>query len=368
MRAHQIRNVFRIDFFRAERIHSHAHRLSHADRIGKLYFATVSQLRSYNIFSNVPRHVSRRPIDLRRIFSAESPPTMTAHPAVCIHNNLASRQTRVTHGPANHKTSRGIDVVVGIFIQPLRRDHSLNYMLQNSCPQLIISHGLSMLSGDHHRIHPNHFPFSVVLNRNLRLPIRPQKWKSPILPHLRKPHRKLVRQRNRSRHQLLRLITSIPKHHSLVAGAAGVYSHGDIARLFVDGGDYGAGIAVETVEGVVVSDGLDGAADYVLKIDVGFRRDFSGDDYESGGGQGFTGDAATGIFSQAGVEDGVRNLVGNFVGMAFSDRFGSEQIAILCSQMCSSLNNLRALSSGKQRNIHAVAVGFAMRNGIEKSP
>jgi hypothetical protein len=33
--------------------------------------------------------------------------------------------------------------------------------------------------------------------------------------------------------------------------------------------------------------------------------------------------------------------------MAFSDRFGSEQIAILCSQMCFSLNNLRALSSGE---------------------
>jgi hypothetical protein len=34
--------------------------------------------------------------------------------------------------------------------------------------------------------------------------------------------------------------------------------------------------------------------------------------------------------------------------------------------MCFSLNNLRALSSGKQRKIHAIAVGFAMRNGIEK--
>jgi hypothetical protein len=94
--------------------------------------------------------------------------------------------------------------------------------------------------------------------------------------------------------------------------------------LFVDGGDYGAGIAVEAVEGVVVSDGLDGASDYVLKIDVGFRRDFSGDDYESGGGQGLTGDAAAGIFSQAGVEDSIRNLVGDFVRVAFRDRFGSE--------------------------------------------
>src|ERR1700688_4334891 len=103
VRAHQIGNVFRIAFFRAERIHSHAHRLSHADSICELYLATVSQLGSDNIFRNMPRHVSRRPIDLGRIFSAESPTPMTAHPAIGIHNNLAPRQTRVTHGAANHK-------------------------------------------------------------------------------------------------------------------------------------------------------------------------------------------------------------------------------------------------------------------------
>ena len=51
--------------------------------------------------------------------------------------------------------------------------------------------------------------------------------------------------------------TGIAKHHSLVAGAAGVYAHGDVAGLFVDGGDDGAGVGVEAVEGVVVSDGGD---------------------------------------------------------------------------------------------------------------
>src|SRR5580658_9409427 len=107
-----------------------------------------------------------------------------------------------------------------------------------------------------------------------------------------------MRQRDRSRHQLLILITSITKHHALVAGAAGVYAHGDVAGLFVDAGDYGAGVAVETVDGVVVADGADGAADYALEIDVGFGGDFARNYYEAGGGEGFAGYAAGRIFGQ----------------------------------------------------------------------
>jgi len=118
-----------------------------------------------------------------------------------------------------------------------------------------------------------------------------------MLANFRQPHRQLMRQRNRHRHQLRRLITSIPKHHSLVAGAAGVYAHGDVAGLFVDAGDDGAGVGVEAVEGVVVADGGDGAADYGLEIDVGLGGDFSGDDDEAGGGEGFAGDPAGGIWS-----------------------------------------------------------------------
>jgi hypothetical protein len=75
----------------------------------------------------------------------------------------------------------------------------------------------------------------------------------------------LCARRDGRRHQLQSLIARIPKHHSLVAGAAGVYAHGDVAGLFVDGGDDGAGVAVEAVEGVVVADGLDGAADDLWK-------------------------------------------------------------------------------------------------------
>jgi len=63
------------------------------------------------------------------------------------------------------------------------------------------------------------------------------------------------------------------------------------AGLFVDAGDDGAGVAIEAVESVVVSDALHGAADDLLKIDVGFGGDFSGDDDQAGGGKRFAGDA-----------------------------------------------------------------------------
>jgi hypothetical protein len=116
----------------------------------------------------------------------------------------------------------------------------------------------------------------------------------------------------------------------LIASAAGVYAHGDVAGLFIDAGDYGAGVAVEAVESVVVSDGLYGSADYVLKIDIGFGGDFSGDDDKASGGESFAGDAAEGILDEAGVQDGVGNLIGDLIGMAFGNGFGSKQNTILC--------------------------------------
>jgi len=161
----------------------------------------------------------------------------------------------------------------------------------------------------------------IVLHRNLRLPIRPQVRQLALLPHLAQPHGQLVRQRDRHRHQLRRLIARPPKHHSLVAGAAGVDAHGDVAGLFVDGGDHGAGVGVEAVKGVVVSDGGDDAADQGLEVDVGFGGDFAGDDDQAGRGEGFTSDPAHGIFGQAGVENRVRNLVGDLIGMALGYRF-----------------------------------------------
>ena len=181
-----------------------------------------------------------------------------------------------------------------------------------------------MLRGNDHRIHAQHFTLGIVFDCNLGFSIRTKEGKRSILAHLRESHGQLMRQRDGSRHQLLVLVAGVAEHHALIACAAGVYAHGDIAGLFVDAGDYGAGVAVEAVQGIVVADGLHGAADDLLKIDVGFGGDFSGDDDQAGGSKGFAGYAARGVFGQAGVEDGVGNLIGDLIGMAFGYGFRGE--------------------------------------------
>ena len=249
---------------------------------------------------------------------------MTSHAAVGVDDDLASGEPGVAHGAADDKASRGIDVVLRIFIEQVRRNHGLNHVLQNARAQFVVARRLGMLRRNDDSIHAKNFALRIIFNCDLGFSIRPKEGKRAILANLREPHGQLVRERDRRRHQLLILVDRIPKHHSLVAGAAGVYAHGDVAGLLVDAGDDGAGVAVEAVEGVVVSDGGDGAADDGLEIDVGFGGDFSGDDDEAGGGKGFAGDAAGGIFGEAGVEDGVGNLVGDLIGMAFGHGFRGE--------------------------------------------
>jgi len=128
-------------------------------------YASCTSQRSANFpatifFRNVPRHVSRRAIHLRRIFPAERPAAVPSHPAISIHDNFAAGQSGIAHRPANHKSSRGINVVLRVLIEQVRRNHRLNHLLQNTRAQFLIAHGLRMLRGNHHRIHPHTFPFA----------------------------------------------------------------------------------------------------------------------------------------------------------------------------------------------------------------
>ena len=70
------------------------------------------------------------------------------------------------------------------------------------------------------------------------------------------------------------------------------------------------------------------ASDQRLEIHVSLGGDFAGDDDQAGGGQGFAGHAAERVFGQAGIENRVRNLVGDLVGMAFGYGFRGKKIAV----------------------------------------
>src|SRR5271156_4203798 len=133
--------------------------------------------------------------------------------------------------------------------------------------------------------------------------------------------REAVRELDGHGHQLGSFVAGVAEHQALVASAAGVYAHGDVWRLFMDGADDAAGFSVETEFGAGVADVANDFACQVGKIHVSGGGDFAGDDYESSGDQGLAGHAAHGIVGDDSIEDCVGNLVGDFVGMTLGYGF-----------------------------------------------
>ena len=177
-----------------------------------------------------------------------------------------------------------------------------------------------MLRRDYDRIHPHRLVVRVILHRHLALAVRPQVGHQSVLANLAQLMRQLMRQRDRRRHQLRRLVRRIPEHHSLVACATRIHTHGDIARLLVDRRDHRAGIRVESIQSIVIPDRRDRSAYQALEVHIGLRRNLAGDHYQSGAGQRLARHTAVGILRQAGIENRIGNLVGNLIRMPFGYR------------------------------------------------
>ena len=219
-------------------------------------------------------------------------------------------------------------MIFGICVEQFTGNGRLNHMFKDIGAKLVVRYCLCMLRGNHHCINPDWPVIRIVFNCNLGFSIRTKVGKFAVLANLREPLAKLMRQQNRRRHQFRVFIARIPKHHSLVAGATGVHAHGDVAGLFINARDHGAGIRVKTVERVVVSNRCNHAAHQRLEIYVRFGGNFAGDDHQTGCSQRFTSHAAHGIFSQTRVKNRIRNLVGDLIRMSFGYRLGGKEVGV----------------------------------------
>ena len=257
---------------------------------------------------------------------------MTAHAAVRVHDDLAPREARVAHRSADHEPPRRIDVVLRVLVQQFRRQHGLDHVLQNVRAQLVNGDRLGVLGGDNDSVDAHWLVVGVVLHRHLALAVGPQVRQLAVLANLREPPRQLVRQRDWGRHELRRFVGRVAEHHALVAGPAGIHAHGNVARLLVDGRNHRAGVRVESVNGVVVSDRGHNAAHQRLEIDVRARRDFAGDHHQPGRGQRLARHTAVRILLEAGVKNSVGNLVGDLIGMTFGHGFRGKEKAFSCGQ------------------------------------
>ena len=216
-------------------------------------------------------------------------------------------------------------MVLGVLVEPCGGQHGLDDMLEDVGVQLLVADALGVLAGNDDGVDAGGLAVLIVFDGHLALAVGAQIRQLAGLANRGQLAAELVGQRDGRGHQLGSFVRGVAEHHALVAGAARVHALRDVARLLVDGRYHGAGVGVEAVESVVVADGGDDAANQTLEIDVGLGGDLAGNDHQSGGRQRLGGDAAVRVLLQAGIENGVGDLIGNLVGVAFGNGFRGKQ-------------------------------------------
>src|SRR5208283_2389830 len=133
---------------------------------------------------------------------------------------------------------------------------------------------LTMLRRHNYRVDPQGLAVDV-LHADLTLAIGPQKIEDAFAPNFAQLPNQLVSHHDGQRHELGSFVAGISKHEALVAGAAGIHAHRDVGRLALDGVEDAAGMAIETVESVVVADVIDDAARQFRHVDISMRRNLA---------------------------------------------------------------------------------------------
>ena len=213
-----------------------------------------------------------------------------------------------------------------------------------------------MLGGDHHGVHADGLAAFIVLHGDLGFAVGAQIVHQTLLAHVGQALGHLVGQRNGQRHQLRGLVAGVAEHHTLVAGAvvqlvvAGflglqrlIHAQRNVAGLFVDVGDDGAGVAVKTIGGVVVADVTDYVTGDLGNVHIAGGGDLTHDVDQAGGSGGLAGHTAIGILLENGIQNGVADLVADLIGMSFGNGFGSKQM--LCHK-----NDLLSFGKTQQKS------------------
>jgi len=333
---HQLRDLLVGEHARALGVDRDVHRPRHADGVGHLDLALARQACGHDVLGHVARSVGGAAVHLRRVLAAERAAAVRAGAAVGVHDDLAARQPAVALRAADDEAARGVDEVLGV-LQPGRRQHGLDDLLDDGFGEAGLHLGGrfalvgAVLGGEHHGVDAVGLAIHVA-HRDLALGVGAQEGQAAVLAQLRLALDQAVRVVDRRGHQLGRFVAGVAEHQALVAGAGVqvvvarvVHSLGDVVALLVVGHEHGAAFVVDAVVGVVVADALDGVARHLDVVHVGVGGDLAGQHHQAGVCERLGGHARARVLFKDCVEDGVRDLVCDLVGMALGDGFGSEE-------------------------------------------
>jgi len=148
------------DLAGTERVDADADRFGDADGVGKLDLGAVGEAGGDDVFGDVARDIGCRAVDLGRILTRESSAAVTAGSAVGIYDDFAAGEAGVAHRSADDEAAGGVDVVLGMLVEPRGREHGLDHMLENVGVEIVVGDGLGMLAGDDDGVDAGGLPFS----------------------------------------------------------------------------------------------------------------------------------------------------------------------------------------------------------------
>src|SRR5439155_22045711 len=130
---------------------------------------------------------------------------------------------------------------------------------------------------------------------------------------------------DRKRHELGCLPDRVAEHEALISRAGAIDPQRDVLRLLVDAGQPGAGLVVESVRRIVVADIPDRVPHDPRDVHVALGRDLTRHEREPRRHQRLAGNTTGWVLRQDRVQDGVRNLIRDLVGMPFRHGLGSKR-------------------------------------------
>ena len=270
-------------------------------------------------------------VDLGEVLAGEGTTTVSTPATVGVDNDLTTSQTSITLGATNDEEARGLDVVDGVVVEVLGGDDLLDDLLLDLLAELLGGDVLGVLSRDDDGVDTlgdNGTTVLGVLNGDLGLGVGAEPGERAVTTSGGHGSVELVGEEEGEGEELGGLVGGITEHDTLVTSTElleslfVVETLSNVRGLLLNGDEQVAGLVIEALGGVVVANVLDSITNDLLVVNVGAGGDLAEDHDHAGLGGSLTGDLGEGVLLEAGIEDGIRDLISDLVGVTLTDRLG----------------------------------------------
>lgn len=278
--------------------------------------------------------ISGGTIDLGEVLAREGATSMSSPSSVCVDDDLSSGESGVSHGTSDDELARRLQVEDGVVIHVLGWDDFLDDEVHEGILHLSQLLMFVMLDGNDYGVDALGDAGTIlegVFGSDLGLGVGSEPLASSVASEVGHSLVKLVGEDDGEGHSFLGLIRSVAEHKSLISGTglvlltANVDALGDVWGLLLESNEDVAGLVVESLGRVIVADVFDRVTDDLLVVDNGLRRDLAANEDHASLGDRFAGDFGVGILLEMSIEDGIRDLIADLVGMTLSDGLGCEE-------------------------------------------